>query len=90
MTSRKMKGHWWVDFRYERRRIRKRSPVDTKRGAEEYERLLRQRLLQGLDLNGHTEEEAKQEIPTFEAFARSSSRPTSSPTTSRVPSATSG
>lgn len=69
MTSRKMKGHWWVDFRYERRRIRKRSPVDNKRGAQEYERLLRQRLLQGLDLDGRTEEEAKQEIPTFGTFA---------------------
>lgn len=36
------RNDWWVDFRYRRRRIRKRSPVQTKRGAEQYERQLRQ------------------------------------------------
>lgn len=36
------RGEWWVDFRYRRRRIRRRSPVQTKRGAEQYERQLRQ------------------------------------------------
>jgi hypothetical protein len=35
-------GEWWVDFRHRRRRVRKRSPVQTKRGAEQYERQLRQ------------------------------------------------
>ncbi len=70
MTARKMKGHWWVDFRYQRQRVRKRSPVDTKRGAQAYERLLRQRLLQGLDLDGRTEEQANKEIPTLKEFAR--------------------
>jgi integrase len=45
MTARKYKGAWWVDFRFERERIRKKSPVDTKRGAEEYERVLRNQLV---------------------------------------------
>jgi integrase len=36
------RNEWWVDFRYRRKRIRKRSPVQTKRGAEQYERQLRQ------------------------------------------------
>jgi len=36
------RGEWWVDFRYRRKRLRKRSPVQTKRGAEQFERQLRQ------------------------------------------------
>lgn len=36
------RNEWWVDFRYRHRRIRQRSPVQTKRGAEQYERQLRQ------------------------------------------------
>ncbi|MDQ7814251.1 MAG: tyrosine-type recombinase/integrase [Patescibacteria group bacterium] len=32
---------WWVDFRFQGQRIRKRSPVQTRRGAEQYERCLR-------------------------------------------------
>jgi len=33
---------WWVDFRYRRKRIRRRSPVQSKHGAEQFERQLRQ------------------------------------------------
>jgi integrase len=47
MSARKMKGAWWVDFRFKGERIRKKSPIDTKRGAEEYERQLRQELFTG-------------------------------------------
>jgi integrase len=52
-----MKGAWWVDFRYEGQRFRKKSPVDNKRGAEEYERKLRQQLLDGTY--------QREEVPTF-------------------------
>lgn len=52
MTARKYKGAWWVDFRFERERIRKKSPVDTKRGADDYEHTLRERLLRGEPLDG--------------------------------------
>jgi integrase len=52
MTARKYRGHWYVDFQFERARIRRRSPVDTRRGADEYERILRQRLLDGVPLTG--------------------------------------
>ncbi|MBI2378383.1 MAG: tyrosine-type recombinase/integrase [Deltaproteobacteria bacterium] len=50
MTERRYRGHWYVDFWFEgsdgtRERIRKKSPVQTKRGAEEYERQLRTQLL---------------------------------------------
>ena len=34
-------GEWWVDFRYRGRRVRRRSPVQTRRGAEQFERTLR-------------------------------------------------
>ena len=44
MAARRLKGSWWVDFRYERRRYREKSPIDTKRGAEEHERLRRNEL----------------------------------------------
>jgi len=36
---------WWVDFRYAGRRIRQKSPVQTKTGADAFERVLRKRLL---------------------------------------------
>lgn len=76
MTARKMKGAWWVDFHWThqlgpaagtRERIRRKSPVDNKRGAEEYERLLRERLTKGTPLDGSDPKAA--DIPTFAAFA---------------------
>jgi len=36
---------WWVDFRFQGQRLRKRSPVQTRRGAEQYERCLRTELV---------------------------------------------
>lgn len=35
-------NEWWIYFRYRRKRIRRRSPVQTKRGSEQFERQLRQ------------------------------------------------
>jgi integrase len=55
-----MKGAWWVDFRFQGERYRRKSPVDNKRGAEEYERKMRQQLLDGPI-------ETK-EVPTFEEW----------------------
>lgn len=68
MSARFMKGHWFVDLRWERERIRRRSPVDTKRGALDFERRLRQQLLDGT-FEIDKEVEPTQEIPTFAAFA---------------------
>ncbi len=67
MTTRKIGGHWWVDFRYERKRIRRKSPVNTKRGAADYECVLRQRLLRGEPVDGRKEQEKK--MPTFADFS---------------------
>lgn len=75
MTARKYKGAWWVDFHWvhqreprtgERERIRRKSPIDNKRGAEEFERLLRQRLTEGKLLDG-VDPEARA-IPTYEVW----------------------
>lgn len=67
MSTRLIRGSWWIDMRFERRRIRKKSPVNTRRGAEEFERRIRQQLL-----DGTFDQEADKpinEIPTFAAFA---------------------
>ncbi|MBW2588449.1 MAG: hypothetical protein JRD92_16145, partial [Deltaproteobacteria bacterium] len=50
----KRDGRWTVDFRYEGKRYRKKSPIDTQRGAKEFERLLLQRLMQGEPLTPQT------------------------------------
>lgn len=44
MAARKIKGSWWVDFRHDGIRYRKRSPHDSKGAATEYEVTLRHAL----------------------------------------------
>lgn len=51
MTVRKIKNSWWVDFRADYIRYRKRSPDNTKAGAEAYEATLRQKLARGEPVN---------------------------------------
>jgi integrase len=50
MTARKIRSSWWVDFRHDRVRIRKRSPDNSRAGAAAYEALLRRRLALGESL----------------------------------------
>ena len=47
MAVRKIKKHWYVDFRVEYRRYRIPSPENTKAGAEAYQAHLRQKLAHG-------------------------------------------
>lgn len=47
MSARRIRNAWWADFRYAGARFRKRSPVNTKSGAVDYEVLLRLRLARG-------------------------------------------
>lgn len=47
MTVRKIGNSWWVDFRAEYKRYRKRSPENTRAGAQAYEAELRKRLTRG-------------------------------------------
>jgi integrase len=51
MAVRKIKKSWWVDFRADYVRYRKRSPENTKAGAEAYEANLRQKLVRGEAVN---------------------------------------
>jgi len=72
MTARRMKNGskkvgWWVDFVFKhpdgrKQRVRELSPVQTKVGAEEYERKRRSELLNPLPV--------RKEYPTLEAFVR--------------------
>jgi integrase len=47
MAVRILKDSWWVDFRFDNTRYRRRSPDNTKAGAQAYEALLRQKLARG-------------------------------------------
>jgi integrase len=47
MTVRRIKKSWWVDFRHEHARYRKRSPDNSQAGAKAYEATLRQKLARG-------------------------------------------
>jgi len=63
----KVQEAWWVDVMFQHpdgrvERVRKASPVNTRRGAEQYERELRQALLYG------TFGKEKKEVPTLEQF----------------------
>ena len=65
MSIRKTHGAWWVDFRFSRIRYRKRSPDNTRAGAQAYEALLRQRLARGEPIVGE-----RVEVPTFKEFSQ--------------------
>ena len=71
----KESGPWGVDFRWKhiegpragtRQRFRLQAPINTKRGAEDFERLLRSRLAAGLTLDG-TDPNARV-VPLFGDF----------------------
>lgn len=51
MGARKIRNNWWIDFRFERTRVRRRSPDNSRRGAEAYEQRLRQKLVCGEAIN---------------------------------------
>ena len=60
MTTRKLRETWYVDLRFRHHRYRLKSPVNTRRGAEEYERVVRRELLDGTF--------GEREVPTFEKW----------------------
>lgn len=67
MAARRIKDRWIVDFYFRhpdgrRERIRETSPVNTRRGAESYERELREALLEG------RRDRVEGEVPTLAAF----------------------
>jgi len=66
MAVRKIKDWWWVDFSSDGVRYRKKSPQNTKLGAQRYESTLRQRLTRGEVITGAKEQEPK----AFSVFTR--------------------
>ena len=64
MAVRQIKKAWWVDFRSENIRYRRRSPENSRAGARAYEASLRHRLVRGERLDVKNSE-----VPTFAQFA---------------------
>lgn len=50
MAVRKIKKTWWVDFRFDHTRYRKRSPENSRNGALAYEAVMRGKLSRGEDI----------------------------------------
>jgi integrase len=67
MSTRRIRNTWWVDFRCEGIRYRKRSPENSQIGARAFEIVLRQRLARGEPIDGKKAEKAV--IPTFKEFS---------------------
>jgi hypothetical protein len=67
MAVRTIKQSWWIDFRVNHMRYRKRSPENSRMGALAYEASLRQKLARGESINS-IEHEAQQD-QLFEQFA---------------------
>src|SRR6266849_4719317 len=68
MAVRLIKKSWWVDFQFDQKRYRRRSPENTRRGAQAFEAALRQRLARDEPIdNAGTN---RDNDLTFEKFAR--------------------
>ncbi len=63
MSARQLRTTWWVDFRFNHLRYRKRSPENTQAGARAYEATLRHRLMRGEPI-----EQVSARNETFEQF----------------------
>lgn len=66
MAVRKIKSSWWVDFRHEYVRYRKRSPENSYAGAKAYEATLRHKLARGESI---ATADSMQQEQTFKDFA---------------------
>ena len=67
MAARRIDGKWYADFRFQDadgtvERVRKRSPVQSKAGADEFEHRLRTELLTPVRTTA-------KEVPKFSAYA---------------------
>lgn len=67
MAVRKFKNSWWVDFRADHIRYRRRSPENTRAGAQAYEVILRHKLACGLPIENAQRVAARTE--KFAVFA---------------------
>lgn len=70
MTVRKVRNTWWVDFSDNTVRYRKKSPENSKTGAEAYEAVLRQKLARGEPLTpSQPDRKQKEREQKFRDFA---------------------
>jgi len=70
MTVRKIQKSWRVDIKHNHVRYRRKSPENSKSGAQAYEALLRQKLARGEPLDvAEPDEKQKEREQKFEAFA---------------------
>lgn len=80
MSARKLRSSWWVDFRFAGVRYRKRSPMNTRAGAQAYEGVLRGRLAHGLPVDGAPAPKplrlAEFAAEWLETYVRPNNRPT--------------
>jgi integrase len=67
MTVRIIDRSWYIDLRFNHKRYRKRSPENTKRGAEAYEATLRQKFARGEEIEKIAQ--ATEQDQLFEQFA---------------------
>lgn len=58
MTARRIRDSWWIDFRVDHVRYRKRSPDNSRAGAQAYEAMLRQRVARGESIDAILKESA--------------------------------
>jgi integrase len=65
MSIRIISGSWYVDFQFNGKRYRKRSPINTRSGAKHYETRLRIKVSKGEPIV----EKKKKSMPTFKEFA---------------------
>lgn len=87
MATRQIKGAWWVDFRSDYVRYRKRSPENSRAGARAYEALLRHRLARGEPLDAqHSEEQTFQQFADtwFNDYVLTNNRPSEQKTKRRA------
>lgn len=64
MAQRKFRKAWWVDFRHNGERYRKKSPENSKSGARRYELTLRRQLARGVPIG-----DQKDHTQSFRQFA---------------------
>lgn len=69
MAVRKVKGSWWVDFQINFTRYRKRSPLNSKAGAEAFEVQMRQALAEKGNLDHLLRPEKVTKPTTYAEFA---------------------
>ena len=68
MAQRKIGASWWVDITFQGKRYRKRSPANTKVGAQAYEATLRHNLAEGVSLGNKQDEKQQQLFKDFANF----------------------